>query len=404
MTVALSKLSGGLRVVSDSMDSVETVTLGAWIEVGTRDEDAKNNGISHLLEHMAFKGTDNRSAKQIVEEIETVGGHLNAYTSRDHTAYYAKVLKENASLAIEIVADILQHSTLDEVELEREKKVIIQEIHQSLDTPDDVVFDYFQETAFPNQAIGRPVLGTEILVRSLTPDILKKYMAEHYSSPHIVLAAAGNIEHDALVELVQNAFKVFPEEIKNNRDPAIYIGGDRNEIRDLEQSHVLFGMEGISFTDDDFHALSVFSTLLGGGMSSRLFQEIREKRGLAYNIYSYIQCYVDSGLFGIYAGTGKENIEILIPLIKKEIEKLCLSISEDEIIRARTQIKSSLLMSLESTSSRCEQVARQTMIYGHPLSLNKVIANIESVNEASLKCIGERLLMSKPTLTTLGPN
>jgi predicted Zn-dependent peptidase len=398
-----SKLSGGLRIVSDTMKNVETVTLGAWIEVGTRDEDVSINGISHLLEHMAFKGTKRRSAKQIVEEIEAVGGHLNAYTSRDHTAYYAKVLKESVPLAIDIISDILQHSTMDHSELKREKDVIVQEINQSYDTPDDVVFDYFQATAFPNQSIGRPVLGTAELVHSLSPDILKKYMADHYSAPRIVFAAAGNIEHSYLVDLVQNAFDVLPNENCNNREAMSYVGGKSHHRRDLEQAHLLLGMEGISFVDEDFHTLSVFSTLLGGGMSSRLFQEIREKRGLAYSIYSFLQCYSDGGLFGVYAGTGKDDVSNLVPLINDEIFKLSQAITKEEVDRAKTQIKAGILMSLESSSSRCEQVARQTMIYGQPLELDKIVANIDAVNEAGLMRAGERLLDGPPTLTTLGP-
>jgi predicted Zn-dependent peptidase len=402
MSSTISELSGGLRVVSDTMDNVETVSLGAWIDVGTRDEDKSINGISHLLEHMAFKGTEQRNAKQIVEEIESVGGHLNAYTSRDHTAYYAKVLKDSVPLAIDIISDILQHSTMDESELEREKDVIIQEINQSLDTPDDIVFDYFQETAFPDQAIGRPVMGTTALVRSITPNVLKKYMADHYSGPSIVFAAAGNINHDRLVELVQNAFDALPSTANGNRETARYIGGVSHKKRDIEQVHVLLGMKGVSFTEEDFHTLSVFSTLLGGGMSSRLFQEIREKRGLAYTVYSFLQCYTDGGLFGVYAGTGKNNAADLVPLIQAEIKKLSQAITEKEIVRAQTQIKAGLLMSLESTSSRCEQVARQTMIFGHPLELNEVIAKIEAVNETALKYVGESLLAGKKTLTTLG--
>ena len=403
MSVRLSELPGGLRVVSDSMDRVETVSLGAWVEVGTHDEDASINGISHLLEHMAFKGTERRDAKQIVEEIENVGGHLNAYTTREHTAYFAKVLKEDVALAIDIVADILQNSIMDETELVREQDVIVQEINQSFDTPDDVVFDYFQETAFPDQAIGRPVLGTEDLVRSITPDTLLGYMASHYSGPRIIFAAAGNIDHDRLVGLVESAFDNLADETNGAREPVRYVGGDFRQTRDLEQAHLLLGMEGVSFMHKDFHAASVFSTLLGGGMSSRLFQEVREKRGLAYAIYSYLQCYNDGGLFGIYAGTGKDDVASLTPLIQSEIEKLTGAVPENDISRARTQIKAGILMSLESTSSRCEQLARQTMIFGHPLPLDEVVAKVEAVDEAALIRVGKRLLAGKPTITILGP-
>ena len=403
MNATLSELPGGLRVVSDFMDGVETVSLGAWVDVGTRDEDASINGISHLLEHMAFKGTKRRGPKQIVEEIENVGGHLNAYTAREHTAYFAKVLKEDAPLAVDIIADILQHSVMDGDELAREQDVIVQEINQSFDTPDDVVFDYFQETAFPDQAIGRPVLGTAALVRSMTPDTLLGYMARHYSGPRIVFAAAGNIGHDRLAGLVESAFDALPGETNGGREPARYVGGDFRQTRDLEQAHLLLGMEGIAFSHKDFHAASVFSTLLGGGMASRLFQEVREKRGLAYAIYSYLQCYMDGGLFGVYAGTGKDDVAELAPLIRGEIEKLTKTIPDNEIVRARTQIKAGILMSLESTSSRCEQLARQTMIFGHPLASDEVIAKVEAVDEMALRRVANRLLDGKPTMTTLGP-
>ena len=347
MSIEVTKLSNGLRVVSDFMDTVESVSLGAWVEVGTRDEAAKINGMSHLLEHMAFKGTERRSAVGIVEEIEAVGGHLNAYTAREHTAYYAKILKQDLELAVDIIADILQHSVMDEGELAREQGVIVQEINQSHDTPDDVVFDFFQETAFPEQALGRPVLGSAALVRGMNRDAILGYMKDHYSASRIVFAAAGNLDHVRLVRLVEDAFDALPEPVDGTREPARYVGGANRQPRDLEQAHVLLGMKGIAFEDEDFHAASMFSTLLGGGMSSRLFQEVREKRGLAYSIYSYLSSYTDGGLFGVYAGTGKDNIGDLVPLVFSEIGKLADGAGggEDaEIDRARAQIKASILI------------------------------------------------------------
>ncbi|NQV84540.1 MAG: insulinase family protein, partial [Rhodospirillales bacterium] len=326
-----------------------------------------------------------------------------AYTAREQTAYYAKVLKDDAPLAVDMVADILQHSVMDEAELVREKDVIVQEIHQSHDTPDDVVFDYFQETAFPDQALGRPVLGTAALVQSMSPDTLLGYMGHHYSGPNMVFAAAGNIDHDRLVGLVEAAFDALPAKTNGVREAARYVGGDYQQTRDLEQAHVLIGMEGIPFTHDDFHATSVFATLLGGGMSSRLFQEIREKRGMAYAIYSYMQCYSDGGLFGVYAGTGKDDVAAMAPLVFDEIKKLTRDIPQDEIARARTQIKAGTLMSLESTSSRCEQLAGQIMIFGRPLPMEEIIAKIDAVDEATLCRVAEQLLVGAPTLTTLGP-
>jgi len=403
VSVQVSELGNGLRVVSDVMDTVETVSVGAWVDVGTRDEAPEINGISHFLEHMAFKGTERRNALQIAEEIEAVGGHLNAYTAREYTAYFAKILKGDLALAVDIVADILQHSVMDADELAREQDVIVQEINQAYDTPDDVVFDYFQETAFPDQALGRPVLGTADLVRSMQPETLLGYMAGHYSAPNIVFTAAGNLDHDRLVKLAAGAFDALPPQTNGAREAARYVGGDFSETRELEQAHVLMGLEGIRFDDDDFYAASVFSTILGGGMSSRLFQEVREKRGLAYSIYSYLSSYTDGGLFGVYAGTGRDEVKTLVPLVFDEIEKLADSAGGDEIARARAQIKAGILMSLESTSSRCEQLARQMMVFKRPLSVEEITAKVDAVDAAALSRVAGRLLAGPRTLTTLGP-
>mgnify|MGYP000274114659 FL=1 len=403
MSIEVTELSNGLRVVSDFMDTVESVSLGAWVEVGTRDEAATINGMSHLLEHMAFKGTERRSAVGIVEEIEAVGGHLNAYTTRESTAYYAKIMKEDMPLAVDIIADILQHSVMDSTELSREQDVIVQEINQSFDTPDDVVFDYFQETAFPDQALGRPVLGTADLVRAMTPDTLLGYISKHYSAPGMVFAAAGNLDHQRLVDLAEDAFDSLPEPTNGGHEQARYVGGDSHQTRDLEQAHVLVGLEGMAFDDPDFYAASVMSTVLGGGMSSRLFQEIREKRGMAYSIYAYLQCYTDGGLFGVYAGTDKSQVEELVPLIFAQIKEISGGLLDTEIARARAQIKAGILMSLESTSSRSEQLARQMVVFKKPLSIEDTIAKVEAVDEDAIKRVAERLLASPPTLTTLGP-
>ncbi len=403
MSIQVTELSNGLRVVSDRVETVETVSLGAWVDVGTRDEAAELNGISHLLEHMAFKGTTRRTALQIVEEIEDAGGHLNAYTAREMTAYYAKVLKDDVPLAIDIIADILQHSVMDADELAREQDVIVQEINQSHDTPDDVVFDYFQETAFPGQAIGRPVLGTESLVRAVDSQTLLDYMSDHYSAPKMIFSAAGNLDHDRLVKLAEAAFDALGEGNASGRAKAEYIGGDCRRSREVEQVHVLVGLAGIPFDDDDYHVATVFSTILGGGMSSRLFQEVREKRGLAYSIYSFLGSYADGGIFGVYAGTGADDAAALAPLIFDEIERLAGGAHEDEIMRARTQLKAGMLMSLESTSSRSEQLARQMMIYGRPIPVAETVAKIEAVDNASIRRAGERLLASAPTLAALGP-
>ncbi|NQW01636.1 MAG: insulinase family protein [Rhodospirillales bacterium] len=403
MEVQVTTLANGLRVVTDRMPNVETASVGAWVDVGTRDEKAEINGISHMLEHMAFKGTERRSAYDIAEEIEAVGGHLNAYTSRENTAYYAKILKQDLPLAVDMIADILQNSTMDPEELERERTVILQEIHQAHDTPDDIIFDYFQEVAYPDQAMGRPILGSVELVQSMQRGTILDYMRSNYSGSQMVFAAAGNLDHDHVTRLAEAAFAKLPKQTEVTRPLPTYSGGDFREERDLEQVHLMLGVNGVSYLDDDFYTASVLSTLFGGGMSSRLFQEIREKRGLAYSIYSFLSSYSDSGLFGIYAGTGAKEAAEILPLISAEMSKLADGIAADEIARARAQLKASILMSLESTSSRCEQMARQIAMYGRPMTVEETVERIDAVNESGLKKVAQQLLEGDVTLCAVGP-
>lgn len=402
MTVHVSTLRNGMRIVSDSMESVETVSVGVWVEVGTRHEHPDVNGISHLLEHMAFKGTRRRSAREIAEEIETVGGHLNAYTSRENTAYYAKVLKEDLPLAIDVLADILQHATMDPDELSRERAVIVQEIMQTNDTPDDVIFDHFQEVAFPNQALGRPVLGQAERIQNLPRETIIDFMQSNYSAPRMIVAAAGKLDHEELVSLAEKAFIDLPEKDKLTYEAAQYSGGQFRKSRDIEQAHIVLGFEGIPYESPEFYAASTFSNLFGGGMSSRLFQEIREKRGLVYSIYSFVSCYHDSGIFGIYAGTGEDEAKELIPVICNEIKNITNGIKENEIDRARAQLKSATLMSLESTSSRCEQLARQLMIFKRPLPVDEIVEKIESVTKSDVQNAAHTLTNGKATFAALG--
>lgn len=402
MTTAVTTLPNGLRVLTDTMPTVETVSLGAWVDVGTRHEPADINGISHLLEHMAFKGTERRSAQDIAEEIENVGGHLNAYTSREHTAYYAKVLKEDVDLALDIVADILQHSVFDPEELRREQSVVVQEINQAVDTPDDIVFDHFQATAYPAQALGRPVLGTPETVRAIDSATLRRFMQRAYTAPAIVVAAAGNIDHDRFVRQVERLFADLPTHAPTLPEGAAYAGGDYREARDLEQVHVVLGFNGVPYDHPHYYSAAVLSTLLGGGMSSRLFQEIRERRGLVYNIYSFPASYTDGGLFSIYAGTGEDEVAELIPVMCDEIMRVGDGVNEAELARARAQLKASILMSLESTSSRCEQLARQVLTYGRPLTTEEVVERLEAVDAAAVRAAAATVLTSTPTLAVLG--
>jgi predicted Zn-dependent peptidase len=335
MSTEITTLRNGLRIVTDRMSSVETVAVGVWVAAGTRHETADINGISHLLEHMAFKGTKRRTAQTIAEEMDNVGGQLNAYTSRDHTAYFAKVLKEDMALAVDILADILLNPTMDEVELEREQHVVVQEINQADDTPDDIIFDHFQATAYPDQPMGWPVLGKEKIVRAITSERLKTYLTSNYAADTMVISAAGAVDHKAFVRLVEDAFGDLPERAKVSELPGRYDGGDFREVRKLEQVHLVLGFSGVPFEDKDFYNLSALSTLLGEGLSSRLFQEIREKRGLAYTVYSSAQSFSDTGLFSIYLGTGPSDVPKLIPVLCDEVKKMVDGVTADEVKRAR---------------------------------------------------------------------
>jgi predicted Zn-dependent peptidase len=403
MTIGLSTLSNGLRVATDRIDTVDTVSLGLWVDVGTRHEPAELNGVAHFLEHMAFKGTERRSALVIAEEIEAVGGQLNAYTSRESTAYYAKVLKEDLPLAVDILADILQHSTFAPSELERERTVILQEIGQANDTPDDIIFDHFQECAYPDQAMGRPVLGRPEIIRRLDRDAVVAYLSEHYGAERMVLAAAGKLEHDRLADLAAAHFAALPAERAVVAEPARYLGGERREARDLEQLHLVLGLPGPTLDEPDFYTAGVLSTAFGGGMSSRLFQEIREKRGLVYAIHSFVHSYRDSGLFGIYAGTGEEEAAELVPVLCGEIVRLADGLGPPELGRAKAQMKAGLLMSLESTAARCEQLAQHLLIHGTPFDPAEAVRRIEAVDDAAIARVVGRWSTAPPTLAALGP-
>ncbi len=403
MSTALTNLPNGLAVASDRMEQVETVSVGVWVQVGTRHETAEINGVSHVLEHMAFKGTKRRTARAIAEEIEAVGGHLNAYTAREGTTYFAKVMKEDIGLALDIIADILQHSAFDPEELGREREVILQEIGQARDTPDDIVFDHFQETAYPDQPLGRPVLGTEATVTALTREALVAHMAKHYHAGRMILAAAGKLDHDWLVERAKLLFAGLPQGEAAPPAAARYAGGEFRGESDLEQVHLVLGFPGLALGHPDQFAMAALSTVLGGGMSSRLFQEVREKRGLVYSIYSFHAGFADSGLFGIYAGTGEKSLGELTPIVFDQLAGVARAVAPEELARAKAQLRADVLMSLESTGARAEQIARQLTIYGRILSPAEVTAEIDKVDNAALARCAAVLMKGPLTVATLGP-
>ena len=401
-SVRITRLDNGLTIATDHIPHVETVALGAFVGVGTRHESAAENGVAHLLEHMAFKGTATRSARDIAEEIEAVGGLLNAYTGRESTAFYAKVLKEHAPLALDIISDILLNPAFDQQELKRERQVILQEIGQAHDTPDDIIFDHFQETAFPGQGVGRPVLGRSEIIQQLGPEDLRAYMRRFYGAENMVISAAGKIDHDAFVEMAAKAFDGLPSVQSETAEPASYVGGDYRESRELEQVHVILGLPGVGYRDPDYYASAVLATLLGGGMSSRLFQTLREERGLVYTVFSFHNAASDSGLFGVYAGTGQDEVARHIGF-PEEIADVAHNVGDAELERARAQLKASILMSRESTSGRCEQLANNLMIYGRAMTTQEIVDALEAVDADQVRRLAGRLAASRPTLTSLGP-
>ena len=402
--INLTRLPSGLLVVTERMDRVETVSFGAYVASGTRNEEASENGVSHFLEHMAFKGTERRTAAGIAEEIENVGGQINAYTAREQTAYYVKVLHEDLALGVDIIGDILSHSSFAPDEIERERGVILQEIGQANDTPDDIIFDHFQETAYPGQPMGRPTLGTEALIKGMPREAIAGYMRRHYASGNMVVAAAGRLDHGTVVELVEQHFADLPSIMPGAAAAGTYQGGEFREERDLDQVHVVLGFPSVSYADPDYFPVMLLSTLLGGGMSSRLFQELREKRGLVYSVYSFHAPFMDGRLFGIYAGTGAEEAAELVPVTLAELLSVQNRVTADELARARAQVKAGLLMSLESTGARCEQLARQLQVFGRTISTGETVAKINAVTVDDVRRAAARLFRGRPTLAALGPS
>ncbi len=402
-SIRITTLPNGLRVATDTMPGVESATVGIWTSCGARNETAHENGVAHLLEHMLFKGTARRNAQEIAEEIEAVGGQMNAYTARENTAYYARVLKEDVALAVDIVADLLQHSLFDEAELARERSVVLQEIGQANDTPDDIIFDHFQSAAFPDQPMGRPVLGTPATVSEMSRAALTGYLRTHYVPAELVLTAAGAVDHDRLVDQALRVFDALPKGSPPESPAVVYAGGEFREDQDLEQLHFVLGFQGAAVGHPDYYPQSVLSTVLGGGMSSRLFQEVREKRGLVYSIYTFASAYRDAGVFGVYAGTGPDKIEELVPVVCGELQEIAGKVTESEISRARAQIKASLLMSLESTMSRAEQLGQHLLLFGRPVSVREIISRIDEVDSAAVKRAASGLFSTPPTVAALGP-
>jgi len=403
MSVAVTTLQSGIQVVTDTMPHLESASLGVYVHSGSRDERNDEHGVSHFLEHMAFKGTRRRSARQIAEEIEAVGGDLNAATSVESTAYFARILKADVPLALDVLSDILSEPAFDREEMLREQNVIVQEIGAVADTPDDLVFEHLNVVAFPDQPLGRSILGTPKTVRSIDGARLRDYLGRHYRGPDMVIAAAGAVNHEAVVAEVERRFTNFNGPSSPPPEPARFAGGTHVEKRELEQVHIALALSGVSQTDPSLHSLQVFNNALGGGMSSRLFQEAREKRGLCYSIYSFHAAYADAGMFALYAGTDAADTSELMRLVVDEIANAAETISEAEIARAKAQMKASLLMALESSSQRIAQLAHQMLTFGRPIPLNEWVEKVEAVTVESARAAGRALIRrGRPAISVLG--
>ncbi len=404
MSVELTTLPNGFRIVTEPMPGVSSAAVGLWIEAGARHEQEAQNGIAHFLEHMAFKGTARRTALQIAEEIEDVGGHINAYTSREMTAYYARVLRPDVGLALDVLADIVLNPRFEPREIEVERGVILQEIGQALDTPDDIIFDWLQETAYPSQPIGRSILGPSARVAGFGQQDLRAFVADHYRPGQTILSAAGAVDHDMLVRLAEPLFGHLAPSPALLPAPARFANGERRETRMLEQAHFALAIEGPSYRAPEFYTSQVYTGALGGSMSSRLFQRLREDRGLCYTVFAQSSAYCDTGAVTIYAGTGAEQIAELAALTIEELKRSAEDMSEPEIARARAQMKAGLLMGLESPSQRAERLAKLLSIWGRVPDISEAIARIDAVDVAGVRHHAEGLLaQSGMALALYGP-
>ena len=404
MTVQTATLPNGFRIVTEYMPGLESAAIGIWVTAGGRHERPEQNGIAHFLEHMAFKGTETRSALQIAEAIEDVGGYINAYTSREVTAYYARVLRNDVGLALDVVADILRNPVFDPKEIEVERHVILQEIGQAADTPDDIIFDWLQEKAYPDQPLGRTILGETDRVSGFSKDDLATFVSEHYGPDQMILSAAGAVDHEAIVAQAEALFGDMIARPALIADAARFHGGESRKVKDLEQAHLALAFESPGYRDPNFYAAQVYSVALGGGMSSRLFQEIREKRGLCYTIFAQTGAYSDTGMTTIYAGTSGEEIKELTNLTIDEMKRAADEMSPAEVARARAQMKAGLLMGLESPSSRTERLARMIQIWGEVPSLEDTVSRIDSVTTGDVRAFGEQLVRKAPVAMALyGP-
>jgi predicted Zn-dependent peptidase len=403
MTVETTRLANGLTVLTHHMPHLETVAIGIWVKAGARDEMPEENGIAHFLEHMAFKGTKRRSAQSIAEEIESVGGEINAATGMETTTYYARVLKDDWKLALDILADIFTESVLDEDEMTRERDVILQEIAASKDAPDDLVFDLAQAASYGDHPLGRSILGPANLIETMTREQMIAWRDRNYWASRIVVCAAGNINHASLAKEVEKLLGHIAQGQGPQRQSPNFISMAETESKPLDQTHIVLGFPAPNYRDPRIYQLQVLSSVLGGGMSSRLFQEVREKRGLCYSVFAYGTSYEDVGQLGVYAATSPEHTPELIDVSANVMLSMADDVTAKEVDRAKAQLKTSLVMNLESATSRADQIARQQLAFGEVPSVSTLVKRIEIVSQNDVRDLAEQIFKShNPSLSAVG--
>ncbi|ACA16799.1 processing peptidase [Methylobacterium sp. 4-46] len=402
-TLRVTRLPNGFTVATEPMPGVATATLGVWVGAGSRHERPQEHGLSHLIEHMAFKGTRTRSARAVAEDIENVGGDINAATSAEQTSYTARVLGEDVGVALDVIGDILTNSVYEEAELAREKGVILQEHAAVEDTPDDVVYDAFTEAAFPDQPIGRPILGRPETIQGFDRPAIEAYLAREYTPDRMVLAAAGAVSHEAIVAAAERHFGILPARAAPEAVPGLYRGGERRMARKLEQANLVLGLPGLSFRDEGYYALHLFAQVLGGGLTSRLWHEVRETRGLAYEIHAFHWPFSDCGLFGIGAGTAGADLSALVEVTIGCLGAAAGAIELAELARAKAQLKVSLLSALETPGGRIERIARQLLAWGRVIPAEEIIAKVDAVTLDQVRAAGRSVMAGAPTLAAIGP-
>jgi predicted Zn-dependent peptidase len=403
MSVEITCLANGLNVVTHSMPHIETVALGIWVKAGARDERPEENGIAHFLEHMAFKGTRRRSAKEIAEEIESAGGEINASTGMETTTYYARVLKDDWALALDILADIFTESVLDAEELERERDVILQEIAAANDQPDDLVFDLAQSASYGDHPLGRSILGTTDLISAVDRDKMLAWRNRNYWASRIVVSAAGNIDHEKFAAEAEKLLGKIERGQQPQREPPSFNGSEQTSQKTLDQTHIVLSFQAPSYRDPEIYQLQVLSSILGGGMSSRLFQEVREQRGLCYSVFAFGSAYEDAGQIGVYAASSPEHTEELLDVTSSVMMSVTHAVTEAEVARAKAQLKTSLVMNLESASSRADQIARQFLAFGIVPAISTLVEKIEAVTVDQVRELAVRLFKDKtPAISAVG--